>query len=268
MKRLVILLCIFLLLTGCASNPSSRGGESNEQTQDVTLTTETYDPLERFNRGVYRFNARFDESIHYPVARGYQRITPAPVRRGVNNFFSNLGEVTNTANHLMQGRITRSARTAGRFAINSTLGLAGLFDVADRIGLEPAPTNFGRTLGRWGVGAGPYLVLPVVGPSSVRDGMGLATDFTINRAIDIAGLYDDERLLPLGLLYGVEIRSQLDFRYYQSGSPFEYEMVRFLYTRKRAIETDGDRSGNSTNVSTQAETFGSAVTIPPVLLVD
>ena len=208
----------------------------------VETTLDTYDPWDRFNRGVYRFNARFDEAVHLPVAVGYRRVVPREVRTGVGNFFSNLAEIGNTANHLLQAHPGRGARTAGRFMINSTLGIAGLFDVADHFGLTPRPTGFGNTLGRWGVGPGPYLVVPILGPSTLRDGLGAAVDLGLNRAVNVADLYSGDSALVLGTTFAIDTRSRIPFRYYESGSPFEYDLVRFLYTRKRAIETGAMRA--------------------------
>lgn len=204
---------------------------------------EAYDPWHRFNRAVYRFNARFDDHIHYPVASTYRRVVPREMRGGIGNFFSNLGEIRNTANHLLQWRLRYSARSAARFLVNSTFGLAGLFDVAGpAMELAHTPTGFGDTLGRWGIGPGPYLILPVLGPSTLRDGVGQAADLGLNRVVDVAGIYGGRAALPVGTLYAVDTRARLAFRYYQTGSPFEYELVRFFYTRKRAIEVHGVRA--------------------------
>jgi len=215
---------------------------ADEPAPGVEATLDTWDPWDRFNRGVYRFNARFDEAIHLPVAVGYRRVVPREVRTGVGNFFSNLAEIGNTANHLLQAHPGRGVRTAGRFLVNSTLGIAGLFDVADHFGLSPRPTGFGDTLGRWGVGPGPYLVVPVLGPSTLRDGLGSAVDLGLNRAVNVADLYSGNSALVLGTTFAIDTRARIPFRYYESGSPFEYDLVRFLYTRKRAIETGAMRA--------------------------
>lgn len=229
-----------LLLTGCASSPvaPAQVPEAGGDAHGAELAAAP-DPWGRFNRGVYRFNARFDEAVHWPVADGYRRVVPQPVRSGVSNFFSNLGELGNTANHLMQLHPGRSLRSAGRFLVNSTVGVLGLVDVATAMGLAHAPTGFALTLGYWGVGPGPYLVLPVLGPSSLRDSVGLLADYGLNRSADIGGLYTGYDALVVGTVNAVDARSSLSFRYYQSGSPFEYELIRFLYAHKRAIETGG-----------------------------
>ena len=123
---------------------------------------QTYDPYERFNRAVYRFNARFDEHIFLPVANGYRRL-PRGVQSGVHNFFGNLSDISNTVNFGLQGRGRHSLRALGRFAINSTIGIGGLFDVARYVRLPKANTGFAETLSRWGMRPGPYLVLPILG---------------------------------------------------------------------------------------------------------
>lgn len=248
----VLLACA--LLAGCASPQSAQlrpavpptaqdAAPDPDQTAaavaPIESTTGTYDPWERFNRGVYRFNARFDEAIFLPVANSYQRVVPAPLRTGVGNFFANLGEVSNTANHLLQARPRYGARSAARFLINSTIGLAGFIDVAEMMGLSRVPTHFGNTLGRWGVGAGPYLVVPFLGPSNLRDGVGQLTDLGVRRAVDAGGLYSSDNAWALFGLNAVDTRARIGFRYYQSASPFEYDMIRFLHTRMRAIEIEG-----------------------------
>ncbi len=204
---------------------------------DCQIQAKTSDPFERFNRAVYRFNARFDEAIFLPVSRNYERFVPKEVRGGIRNFFYNLGEVGNTLNHLLQGRLDRSVLSLSRFALNSTVGLAGLFDPASALGIQPLPTSFGHTLGRWGVGAGPYLVLPLLGPSSLRDTGGLVVDSTVSYSTNVGGLYQSDNAWALGTLNAVDTRANTSFRYYASASPFEYEMVRFLYLHMRMIES-------------------------------
>jgi phospholipid-binding lipoprotein MlaA len=135
----------------------------------------TYDPLERLNRFTYRFNARFDEAIYLPVTNGYRRI-PKPIRSGVHNFFGNLTELNSAINYTLQWRLKMAARSVGRFAVNSTIGIGGLFDVAARIKLPDAPTGASTTLAKWGVHPGPYLVIPLLGPSTLRDGFGFLAD--------------------------------------------------------------------------------------------
>ncbi|MFC0269696.1 MlaA family lipoprotein [Kushneria aurantia] len=150
-------------LAGCAGNQAREG---NPQ-----------DPWEGFNRGVYTFNDTLDRYALKPVAQGYDYVTPQPVQEGVGNFFSNLGEISNTFNSLLQWRLTNAGTSFGRFMINSTLGLGGFLDPATRMGIEEHDEDFGQTLAVWGVGSGPYLVLPLLGPSTVRDTAGLPVDW-------------------------------------------------------------------------------------------
>lgn len=201
---------------------------------------ETYDPWERLNRATYRFNARFDEAVFFPVASGYRRL-PAPVRGGVHHFFANLGEVVSVVNYTAQLRPAAGVRSLGRFVINSTVGIGGLFDVAARLHLRAAPTGFSATLARWGMHPGPYLVIPILGPSTLRDGVGFFTDFGTTYLINVADLYRGDISWVLRPVEAVDIRSNTSFRYYATGSPFEYDTIRFLYVRKTLIEDEGLR---------------------------
>lgn len=132
------------------------------------------DPLESFNRGVYQFNDAVDKAIAKPVAQGYNAVMPVPGKIMVSNFFSNLDDVIITANDLLQFKFAQAASDGARFLFNSTFGVFGLIDVAHR--LEKHNEDFGQTLGYWGVNSGPYLVIPILGPSTVRDGVGLYAD--------------------------------------------------------------------------------------------
>jgi len=134
------------------------------------------DPLETFNRGIFAFNDVLDRFLIRPIALGYGTITPAPVKRSVRNFFSNLRAPIRFANDVLQVDSPAAATTGGRFLINSTVGVLGFFDVADRFGLAHQPADFGQTLHQYRVGSGPYIVLPLLGPSTARDGFGLAVD--------------------------------------------------------------------------------------------
>ncbi|MBT9444153.1 MAG: VacJ family lipoprotein [Hyphomonadaceae bacterium] len=140
----------------------------------------TDDPFEKFNRAMYSFNEAVDKYALEPVARGYRAITPAPFREGVGNMLHNLKSPVIFANDVLQAAPTRAGATVARFGINSTIGIAGIFDVASTMGLEKHNEDFGQTLGRWGLAAGPYLVLPLLGPSSVRDATGSVVDVALN----------------------------------------------------------------------------------------
>ena len=201
----------------------------------------TYDPWERLNRFTYRFNARFDERVFLPVSNLYRRV-PAPLRSGVHNFFANLSEVDSVVNYTLQWRLKLGLRGIGRFVINSTLGIGGLIDVAAKLKLPAAPTGVSTTLAKWGMHPGPYLVIPLLGPSTLRDGLGFLGDYGILYGIDLGNLYRGNVSWGLGTVNGIDQRSNVSFRYYATGSPFEYENIRFLYVRKRLIEDQGVRA--------------------------
>ncbi len=203
-----------------------------------------YDPWEGWNRGVYKFNYGFDKVVFLPLVKGYQFITPEPARQGVTNFFNNLFEIRNFANNLLQGKIEGCVNTVFRFAFNTTLGVGGLLDPATDMGFPEWREDFGQTLGVWGVGPGPYFVLPIAGPSTLRDTFGLAVDTVggaiwVNALVD--GLFDwststeDKVKWSLTGLNILNTRSNIAFRYYETGSPFEYELVRFLYLKNRQL---------------------------------
>ena len=205
---------------------------------------ETYDPWERINRFTYRFNARFDEAVFLPVSNAYRRV-PSPIRSGVHNFFGNLSEVDSVINYALQWQLRLGARSLGRFVINSTIGIGGLIDVAAKLKLPAAPTGLSATLAGWGMHPGPYLVIPLLGPSTLRDGLGFLGDYGTLYAIDVGGLYRGNVSWALGTVNAVDQRSNVNFRYYSTGSPFEYENIRFLYVRKRLIEDEGLRARKS-----------------------
>ena len=134
------------------------------------------DPWQGFNRAVFEFNETLDQYVAKPVAQGYQAVTPQFVDTGISNFFSNLEDVLIIANDILQLKPMQALSDTGRFLVNSTIGILGFFDVASHIGLEKHNEDLGQTLGYWGVGTGPYVMLPVLGPSNLRDAFGLAGD--------------------------------------------------------------------------------------------
>jgi phospholipid-binding lipoprotein MlaA len=242
-----------------ASETGRAGGNAPEALPPVTPADApsmyTYDPWERINRFTYRFNARFDEAVFLRAANAYRRV-PAPIRSGVHNFFGNLSEVDSVINYLLQWRLGPGGRSLGRLVINSTIGIGGLFDVAARLKLPGAPTGLSTTLAQWGMHPGPYLVIPLLGPSTLRDGIGFLGDYGTSYGINIAGLYRGNVSWALGTVNAVDQRSNVNFRYYSTGSPFEYENVRFLYVRKRLIEDEGLRAkspGKRAKSTTQQE---------------
>lgn len=163
------------------------------------------DPWESYNRAIFKFNDRLDKAVTKPVARGYQKITPDFIERSISSFFSNLGEITNSLNNLLQGNVIKAGSDLSRFALNSTFGIVGLFDVASKTGLEKHNEDFGQTLGVWGVGSGPYFMLPFLGPSTVRDSTGLVADYFTH---PLAYVEDSKTRIPLTLLMFTDLRSQ------------------------------------------------------------
>jgi phospholipid-binding lipoprotein MlaA len=145
------------------------------------------DPIEGFNRAIFDINDGLDKALVKPIAQGYASGLPAPVRQGVTNFFSNIDDLFIATNNLLQGKLPEAASDVGRVAVNTTIGLLGVMDVASSLGLEKHDEDFGQTLGRWGVGSGPYLVLPFFGSSTLRDAGGLV----VNLAADPVGHVHD-----------------------------------------------------------------------------
>jgi phospholipid-binding lipoprotein MlaA len=215
----------------------------------------TYDPWERLNRFTYRFNARFDEAIFLPAANLYRR-APSPLREGVHNFFSNLSEIDSVINYTLQWRLKYSLRSLERLVINSTIGIGGLIDVATKAKLKGTPTGFATTLSKWGMHPGPYLVIPLLGPSTLRDGVGYLADYGTMYGINIFNWYRGDVSWGLNIVDSVDKRANIDFRYYSSGSPFEYERIRFLYVRRLLIEDEGLRGKDSKAVSQAGEPAG------------
>lgn len=177
-RRLVPLLACCCMVAGCATGPDPR------------------DPYEHFNRKVYSFNEGVDKAVLKPVAKGYVAVIPAIARRGVTNFFNNLGVVVTTFNDALQAKGTKVPVDFARFTTNLVFGLGGLIDVATELRIENRNEDFGQTMGHWGLNSGPYLVLPFFGPSSVRDGTGLAVDFVVSPFVYIE---EDEAAVRWGL---------------------------------------------------------------------
>jgi len=165
------------------------------------------DPWESFNRSIHTFNTTFDDAIARPVAEAYQFVTPDFVETGVSNFFGNLGDVGTVVNDILQGKIEQAMQDLTRFVFNSTFGLLGLFDVATHMDLPKHDEDFGQTLATWGLGDGAYLVLPLLGPSSVRDASGLVVD--LGYLDPITYIEDDEARWSLIALRAIDTRADL-----------------------------------------------------------
>jgi len=147
--------------------------------------TDPRDPIEPINRGIYHFNDAVDKAVVKPVAQGYKAVLPGPVRTGVTNFFSNIDDVLIALNNVLQFKFDRAASDVARVMFNTTFGIAGIFDVATEFGLEKHNEDFGQTLGYWGVGDGPFLMLPILGPSNLRDTVGLAAYYELDPVLNL-----------------------------------------------------------------------------------
>lgn len=169
-KRFALII-LFTLLSGCASIPQD---EANPD-----------DPFESFNRTSHNFNSAIDKAVLKPIAKGYDAVAPKPLKIGISNFFSNLDEIPTIINGILQGKFLDSLNDTGRLLINSTLGLAGFIDVATDMGLEQHDEDFGQTLGAWGFDSGAYIVLPFLGPSTVRDVLGQPVDRSYSLQQDV-----------------------------------------------------------------------------------
>lgn len=244
MKRALIASALTVtLLAGCASKPPpttpAQKQLSDFNTPDKGYRVDIYDPLEGFNRGVYVFNARFDEYVFLPLVDGYRYVTPDPLEDRISDFFSNLTEVSTFVNSLLQFNFKHAGRAAHRFFVNSTVGLLGFIDIATMVGVPQEREDFGQTLGVWGAGEGPYLVLPILGPSNLRDTTGIVVDTLATSAAVPEDVADDPAYLAIwNGLRPIDTRKNTAFRYYQTGTPFEYDQIRLLYTQKRRLDIE------------------------------
>lgn len=235
-SRLTVYLGLLLgavLLTGCATvaNPDPR------------------DPLESYNRSMTNFNEQVDAMVLKPVATAYREALPGPVRTGVSNFFANLGDVWSFVNNVLQLRGEAAASSFMRVNVNTFMGLGGVLDIASELGIERYRQDFGLTLGRWGVGTGPYFVLPVLGPSTVRDGFALLVDFNGNPVSYVDPVSARNSLYALR---AVDVRSNLlrAGAVLDSAALDKYSFTRDVYLQVRsqageANNGDGSDDGNS-----------------------
>jgi len=204
------------MLSGCAS---------------LTSQAEN-DPLEYVNRGVYSFNEKADEYVLEPVAKGYQYITPETVDKGVTNFFSNLDDVVVFINDLLQLKFNQALSDAGRVVVNSTIGVLGFMDMATDMGMPKHNEDFGQTLGVYGVGTGPYVVLPILGPSTLRDTLGVYADSFVDPVMQIN---DSDEMWAVIALEGVDLRADLisSKKVLDQASIDPYEFLRSGYFQRR-----------------------------------
>lgn len=179
MRRLALLVAAawLVLLTGCATTAGSGAGAGARN------GAPQIDPWERWNRRVYTFNEKLDVAVLKPAATTYTKVVPAPVRRGVNNFFGNVSDVWSALNNFLQGKFANGLQDVVRVGTNTLFGLGGFLDVASEFGADRQGEDLGQTLGRWGMAPGPYVVWPVLGPSTLRDSIALPLDVQVSPAL-------------------------------------------------------------------------------------
>jgi len=226
------------VLQGCASGPKANPA----------------DPLEPFNRSVYNFNEGLDRAVLKPVATAYQNVTPSPVRTGVTNFFENLSDAWSFVNNVLQAKPTEAANTLFRFTTNTFWGIGGIFDVASDLKIPKHREDFGQTLGTWGLSSGPYLVLPLFGPSSVRDSAGLLVDRQGSLLSQTTDIGARNSLTGLNL---VDTRANL----LEAGNLLDqaaldkYAFIRDAYLQRRQSQVGGGESDASSERSAPEERF-------------
>lgn len=221
MRRLFPILAAAALTGGCASVPEGEGVE--------------YDPWERMNRGIYRFNDAADRAIMRPIARGYSAVLPEPVRQGVTNFSRNLLTPLYSVNNFLQGKPKEGTGELFRLAINSTVGIGGIFDVAAMNGIESNPEDFGQTAAVWGVPAGPYVVVPFLGPQTLRDAVMLPVDLQLDPLYHYRVSSVRDRLYVLRLINLRANLLPLDELLNDSADPYVTMRESFLQNREFAI---------------------------------
>ena len=224
-------------------------------------TGDPRDPLEPLNRGIYEINDAVDRAVIRPVAEVYTAVVPDPARTGVSNFFGNLYDYWNAINNLLQGKVGAAVSDVGRIALNTTVGLLGFVDVASRVGLDKSDEDLGQTLGWWGIGHGPYLVIPLLGPSSLRDGAGTITQIVLDpqtRWID-----DDPTMWGLWGLRLINNRANLlgAGRVFDQAASDRYAFLRDAYFQRRRSQL---WDGNPPREKESAAARPSVVQLAPV----
>lgn len=225
--RLLALMLVALVLSGCAVLRGPSAGQK-------------LDPFENWNRKVFSFNEKLDENVLKPVATGYSELVPEPIRKSVDNFFSNVGDGWSAINLFLQGRFKTGIQQTMRFAVNTTLGLGGLLDIGSEVGLERTTEDLGKTFGRWGFGTGAYIVWPLFGPSSVRDSLAMPGDRLASPAL---AFNDGRSKVSIYVLQTVNARSN----FLRAGEMLDgialdkYTFIRDAYlTRRGSISQDDD----------------------------
>jgi phospholipid-binding lipoprotein MlaA len=239
------LLLVVSLLAGCSGGPATQPQEYTEPLysaerilpETVNDPAEVYDPWEGMNKRIYNFNYHFDKHVFVPVVKGYQWVLPDFAQHGIHNFFNNFRDIRTLMNSILQLSPEKSAQSLGRVMINTTVGLLGFIDVATGLDIPRPVEDFGQTLGHWGVNKGPYLVIPFLGPSNLRDGLGYLPDLYVTTLIEDEVLSKPLRQ-TIFLINAIDTRANTPFRYYETGSSFEYQTVRWLYSTKRDLDVE------------------------------
>ena len=195
-KKILAALLFILISMSVYGTESDNVNTSSEDFETSNYEDEIYDPIEKVNRAIFSFNNIADIIILEPVAKGYKNL-PSPIQSGVSNFIDNLKMPLVIVNQLLQGQGKNAAESTGRFIVNSTAGLLGIIDVADNIGLEKKQEDFGQTLATWGVGDGFYVVLPIFGPSNLRDSAGMILTYVTDPINAYAISEDETWILPV-----------------------------------------------------------------------
>ena len=242
-KILIFTFFIFISYTAIASEADQVNTDS-EDFETTILEDKVYDPLEPINRAIFSFNNVADRIVLEPIAKGYKKL-PSPIQTGIKNFLSNLRAPLVVVNQLLQGQGGNAAQSSGRFIINSTAGFFGLFDVAEKIGLEEKEEDFGQTLATWGVGDGFYIVLPLFGPSNLRDTSGMVLTMLTDPINAYAVNEGEAWLVPMRTaVNAVDTRSQIidEVNALRDNSVDYYAAVRSSYyqNRKAAINNVDD----------------------------
>ena len=224
-KRLSMLALglVVVFAQGCATGPNANPS----------------DPMEPLNRAVFNFNDGVDRAILRPVATAYDQVTPSPVKTGVRNFFGNLSDVWSVVNNLLQFKLKESLETFMRVSVNSTFGFAGVLDIGTEMRLQKNSQDFGQTLGVWGFDTGPYVVLPLFGPSSVRDTFGRVVDGSVDLVSNLPNVPTRNSLIGLRVVDKraelLNVTSILD-----QAALDKYSFTRDLYLQRRAASTGND----------------------------
>ena len=244
-KIIFLFFLIFSLLSyNVIASDADQVKTDSEDFETTTTEDEIYDPFEPVNRAIFSFNNVADRIVLEPIAKGYKKL-PSPLQSGINNFLSNLRAPLVVVNQLLQGQGENAVQSSGRFILNSTVGVFGLFDVAEQMGLEEKEEDYGQTLATWGVGDGFYVVLPLFGPSNLRDTSGMVLTMMTDPINAYAVSEGETWLVPMRTaVNAVDTRSQIidEVNALRDNSVDYYAAVRSSYyqNRKAAINNVDD----------------------------